>query len=72
MCIKFQINRSKPVAFTKIFSIEKFLGGRGTNSSKKENVNFSLKIEYFYKPYIPLKSPFQDLSNGIITFYYTF
>ena len=48
-----------------------FVGGRGTNSSKKENVIFSLQIEYFDNSYIPLESSFQDLSNDVISFYYT-
>ena len=70
-CIKFQMNRLKSLCFIKVLRLKIFLGGRAQTRQIRFSVIFSLKIEYFDKPYIPLESSFQDLSNDVISFYYT-
>ena len=57
--------------FYKGVKIENFWGGGAQTRQIRFSVIFSLKIEYFDKPYIPLESSFQDLSNDVISFYYT-
>ena len=70
-CIKFQMNRLKPLCFIKVLRL-KILGGGGAQTRQiRVSVIFLLKIECFDKPYIPLESSFQDLSNDVISFYYT-